>query len=328
MIPSEQSVLDSRLQRVNDALSQLFLSCDKPVVLYEAARYVLASGGKRIRPLLTLVAADLAGSFTDDAIHAAVAMEVFHNFTLVHDDIMDRSEMRRGSETVHKKWDEPTAILCGDLLLGVAYEELCRCSVERYPPMLTLMNATVRTLCEGQVLDMEFETRNSVSVAEYLCMIEKKTAALLETSLIMGGLSAGASDETLQKLKMLGWHMGLAFQLSDDLLDVSATDDRWGKLTGGDLRAAKKTYILLRAIDVEASQNQSFFAEIDKRGGMPESDFPEAVRRLDRLGVLSETKKKIEAHLDEAGAIGAEFSEGASKNALENLIQSMRHRSH
>ncbi len=328
MISSAQSVFDSRRQQVDAALGNLCASNDEPVVLYEAVRYVLDGGGKRIRPLLTLLAADLSGSFTEDTIHAAVAMEVFHNFTLVHDDIMDRSELRRGRPTVHTKWDESTAILCGDLLLGIAYEELARCKTARYPRMVTLMNATVRTLCEGQVLDMEFEKRSSVSVADYVRMIEKKTAALLETALLMGGLSAGASDESLHNLKRLGLHIGLAFQLSDDMLDVVAADDRWGKPLGGDLRAAKKTYILLRAMDLEASQDQSFFADINQRGGMEEKDIPEAVLRLERLGVLSEVANEIESHLDKASTICAGFSEGESRTALEDLIRSLRHRSH
>jgi geranylgeranyl diphosphate synthase type II len=219
----------------------------EPFTLYDPINYILESGGKRIRPALLLLACNL---FTDDlsqAIKPAIGLEIFHNFTLLHDDIMDKADIRRGNPTVHKKWDENTAILSGDAMLIKAYDYFFDCQSPNFREILKVFNQTAIEVCEGQQYDMEFELRDDVKEEEYLRMIELKTSVLLAGALKIGALIGGASEKDADLLYEFGRNIGLAFQLQDDYLDVYGDVNVFGKEIGGDIVANKKTFLMIKA---------------------------------------------------------------------------------
>jgi geranylgeranyl diphosphate synthase type II len=221
---------------------------EHPAELYEPIRYIMSLGGKRLRPLLTALSTNL---FIDDwqkSLKPAIAVEVFHNFTLMHDDIMDCAPLRRGKPTVHEKWNANTAILSGDVMLVNAYELLLDVEPAQLPRVIKRFNRTAAEVCEGQQLDMNFETRLNVSQDEYIDMIRLKTSVLLGFAMELGGIIAGADEVTTQSLYDAGVNMGLGFQLKDDLLDVYGDPEKFGKQVGGDIIANKKTFMLIEAL--------------------------------------------------------------------------------
>lgn len=221
----------------------------KPTRLYDPIRYTLSQGGKRMRPLLVLMGCDLFKGDLYDAMNSAIAVEVFHNFTLLHDDIMDQSPIRRGVATVYKKWDSSVAILSGDTMFALAYDYITRSRPEMLPLILPLFTQTAREVCEGQQIDMDFEDTDGVSIDEYIEMIRLKTAVLPAACLKLGALFAGASDKDAALIYSFGLNIGLAFQIKDDLLDVYGDEDIFGKRTGNDILTNKKTWLYLRALE-------------------------------------------------------------------------------
>ena len=221
----------------------------KPDELYAPITYMLSLGGKRLRPVLVVMAADMFGVEIKKAIPAALAVEVFHNFTLVHDDIMDHADIRRGQPTVHKKWDEPVAILSGDLMMIKAIDLLCETDIEPIRPLISLFNKTAAEVCEGQQLDMNFERYAEVAESEYVEMITLKTAVLLGCSLQLGAAIAGASNQDQFHLYEFGKNMGIAFQIQDDILDSFGEGEKVGKKIGGDITSNKKTLLLIEALN-------------------------------------------------------------------------------
>ncbi len=219
-----------------------------PQGLYEPIAYTLEAGGKRVRPTLVLEAAALYDYNLETVVPAALAIEIFHNFTLLHDDVMDKAPTRRGRDTVHIRWNENTAILSGDQMLIEAYKQLARVPADKLPHVLDLFNKMGTEICEGQQYDVDFETRDDVTRAEYIEMIRLKTSVLLGTSLQIGVYIAGASEADQRALYDFGVHIGLAFQLQDDILDVYGNPETFGKTIGGDILANKKTYMLLTAL--------------------------------------------------------------------------------
>ncbi len=220
----------------------------QPAELYDPIRYIMSLGGKRLRPLLTVLSTYL---FTDNwqkSLRPAAAVEVFHNFSLMHDDIMDKAPLRRGQPTVHQKWNDNIAILSGDVMLVNAYELLLGVQTDKLALVVGRFNKTAAEVCEGQQLDMNFETRWDVTEAEYLNMIRLKTSVLLGFALELGAIVAGADADTTQKLYEAGVNMGLGFQLKDDLLDVYGDPDKFGKQVGGDIISNKKTFLLIEAL--------------------------------------------------------------------------------
>lgn len=229
---------------------QKIFNAQKPQEMYEPMAYILGLGGKRVRPLLTLIACDLFNGNIEHALSPALSVELFHNFSLIHDDILDNAPLRRGEITVHEKWNQNIAILSGDGMLVKAFELLGKTEKAHIPAMLALFSKTGMEVCEGQQLDMNFENRNNVTVDEYIHMITYKTAVLLGCSLQMGALSAHASEKDQLHCYNFGKHVGIAFQLLDDVLDVYAEDEKFGKQIGGDIISNKKTYLLLKAIEL------------------------------------------------------------------------------
>lgn len=233
------------------------LASNMPHEMYEPMAYILNLGGKRIRPLLTLVGCDLFNQYSEKAIPAALSVELFHNFSLIHDDILDNAPLRRGNATVHEKWNTNIAILSGDGMMVKAFEILSKSNNEHVVPLLKLFTKTGLEVCEGQQLDMNFETSNSVTVDEYIHMITFKTAVLLGCSLQMGAICANASEEDQKHLYEFGKHVGVAFQILDDVLDVYADDSKFGKQVGGDIISNKKTFLLLKAFELADSNQKS-----------------------------------------------------------------------
>ena len=229
----------------------------EPRGLYEPIEYALAAGGKRLRPTLALVAAECVGKESENVIPAALALEVFHNFTLLHDDVMDRAEVRRGQPTVHVKWNDNTAILSGDQMLIEAYKLLQNVPADKLPQVLRLFNEMATGVCEGQQYDMEFEHRSQVSVADYMMMIEKKTSVLLAYAMKIGGYIAGATPAQQEALYQYGLHIGLAFQIQDDILDVYGDPKTFGKAIGGDILCNKKTLMLLTALETASPKDKA-----------------------------------------------------------------------
>lgn len=221
-----------------------------PKELYDPIDYIMSLGGKRMRPVFVFIGCDFFDGDMSKALHPALAIEIFHNFTLVHDDIMDNAPLRRGKSTVHEKWNENIAILSGDAMIIKAYQELCKCDQAILPQLLTIYNDTAIKVCEGQQMDMNFEQLPKVSIPQYLKMIELKTAVLLGGSLKIGAVIGGADENEAQLLYEFGKHIGIAFQLQDDILDVYADTAKFGKQKGGDIVANKKTYLLLKAMEM------------------------------------------------------------------------------
>lgn len=239
---------DEILKMVNEFLDHL--SYDrKPESLYEPIKYVLSMGGKRIRPTLMLLAYNLYKENPEDILMNACALETYHNYTLLHDDLMDNADMRRGHLTVHKKWNDNTAILSGDSMLVLAFQRMMQCDIKHLKDILDLFTVTALEIGEGQQYDMEFETRNDVKEEEYIEMIRLKTSVLLACALKIGAILADASAEDADNLYKFGEQIGLAFQLQDDYLDVYGDSKVFGKEIGGDITSNKKTYMLINAFN-------------------------------------------------------------------------------
>lgn len=225
-----------------------------PADLYEPIKYILALGGKRIRPALLLMSCDMFGGDVQKAVSPALAIEVFHNFTLMHDDIMDNAPLRRGKVTVHEKWNKNVAILSGDVMLVKGYELMMNVDDHLLRPIMNIFNETAVGVCEGQQIDMEFETRSDVAISEYINMIRLKTAVVLGGALKIGALIGGASPEDAFLLQTFGEQLGVAFQLQDDILDVYGDPQKFGKQVGGDILSNKKTFLQIKALELADEQ--------------------------------------------------------------------------
>ncbi len=315
-------------QRDIESRLELAAILGEPAGLYDPVKYVLQSPGKRLRPQLCLAAADVFGGSHSTAIEIGAAMEIFHIFTLVHDDIMDGSDSRRGRQTVHVKWDEPTAILTGDYLLGSASALLLALPDQTLRLGLTRFGDTVRALCEGQIRDMTFESRQDVDLDDYLSMIDQKTSALLCTSLVLGALTGQATADDLVLLDQIGHHLGRAFQIQDDLLDLTASSGQWGKPIGGDLLTAKKTFLLLSAIQVERDTESKFFHDMIRDRGLAENKISAARLLLDEMGVLESAQNAVLYHSDQAALLCNRLPDSMGKDAIVSLIDKMAVRSY
>ena len=228
----------------------------QPESLYRPAEYFLGLGGKRVRPVCCLMGNELFDEILPDTWQVATAIELFHNFTLIHDDIMDKAPLRRGLETVHIKYGEPTALLAGDVMLVVAYDYLNKVKSPHYHRLVSLFNTTAKEVCEGQQLDMDFEKQDSVSLDAYLHMIELKTSVLLAASLKLGAILGGAGEGNLHHIYEFGRNLGIAFQVQDDYLDCFGDPSKFGKQVGGDILSNKKTFLLIRALETAQGKDQ------------------------------------------------------------------------
>ena len=273
----------------------------KPESLYEPIRYVLSLGGKRIRPVLMLMSYNLYKDDADTILPTACGLETYHNYTLLHDDLMDNADMRRGHATVHKKWDANTAILSGDSMLVLSYQRIAQCAPQYLPQILDLFTTTALEIGEGQQYDMEFETRDDVCEAEYIEMIRLKTSVLLACAMKMGAIQAGASPADQDALYRYGESLGLAFQLQDDYLDVYGDPSVFGKNIGGDITSNKKTFMLINALLRAEEQDKAELEAWIARKDFDRQEKVDAVTHLyTKLGIDRLARERIEYYTREA----------------------------
>lgn len=288
------------LEQINAYIRNLRFS-RSPEELYEPVSYVLSLGGKRLRPLLMMMAYNLYKDDVSDIYAPAAGIEVYHNYTLLHDDLMDRADFRRGKLTVHKKWNDNTAILSGDAMLVLAYQLMSQCNVHVLKQVIELFSATALEICEGQQMDMNFETRMDVAESEYLEMIRLKTAVLLAASLKIGALLGGAPQVDADNLYEFGINMGLAFQLKDDLLDVYGDPKVFGKKIGGDIICNKKTFLLIKAIEhADAKQEHALKSWIEATSFEPKEKIAAVTDLYDKIGVRELCEDLIAAYSTKA----------------------------
>jgi geranylgeranyl diphosphate synthase type II len=291
---------DELMNKVNEALDNLAYD-RKPFTLYEPIKYVLAIGGKRVRPVLMLLAYNL---YKDDPLRImtqAIGLETYHNFTLLHDDLMDNADMRRGHATVHKKWDANRAILSGDTMLLQAFERIEACEVDKVKDVFSTFLITTYEIGEGQQFDVEFETRNDVKEEDYIEMIRLKTSVLLACAVKIGAILADASKEDQENLYKFGEKIGLAFQLQDDLLDVYGDPKVFGKNIGGDITSNKKTYMLINALNrANDAQRKELQKWIDAKNPDRQEKVSAVTRIYDEIGIRQLCEKKMDEYYNEA----------------------------
>jgi len=285
--------------KINKILS-LALKDRNPVSLYEPGSYILNSGGKRLRPLLVLLSAKAVGGKFKDAYNAAAAVEMLHNFTLVHDDIMDNADKRRGRLTLHKKYDHNTAILAGDSLLSIAYEYLLKDCNGNAKEVISSFTQGLIEVCEGQSLDTDFELRKNVSLSEYILMIKKKTAAMAEMCCRIGALIGGGTKVQVNALGNYGLNLGIAFQIQDDLLDIIANEKEFGKTIGGDLVEGKKTFLFLEALEKSKGEDRKKLLKVIEKKGIRRNQVSGYKMIYEKLGVLDDARREIKGYTQKA----------------------------
>lgn len=320
----ENPYLRDLVEKINAAIDQTSFG-NEPAELYDPIRYMMALGGKRLRPLLTLLGYSLWRDEPDAALKPAIGVEVFHNFTLMHDDIMDRAPLRRGQPTVHEKWNGNVGILSGDVMLIQAYELLMEAPPHVLKPLLQKFNRCAAEVCEGQQLDMNFEERTTVSQEEYLRMIRLKTAVLLGFSLELGALMADAAPEACEQLYNFGVNVGIGFQLQDDLLDVYADQDKFGKQVGGDILSNKKTFLLINALQKAKGETAAELQRwLDKEFFHPKEKVAAVTNIYNKLGIRQLTEKKMNEYFREGfAALDTLDVPEEKKNLLHSFTQQL-----
>ena len=315
------------LKKVNEALDNLAYD-RKPETLYEPIRYVLSLGGKRIRPVLMLMAYNLYREDPEQIMSQAIGLETYHNFTLLHDDVMDQADMRRGHPTVHKKWNYNQAILSGDTMLLQAFDRVLCVDAGLFRPVMDLFLTTTLEIGEGQQFDVEFEKREDVTEDEYIEMIRLKTSVLLACALKMGGLLAGASADDQEALYRLGEKIGLAFQLQDDLLDVYGDPKVFGKKIGGDITSNKKTYMLINAVNRANAEQRAELMRWIEASEFDRDEKVAAVTKLyDEIGIRQLCEEKINFYFEQGRTYLEQISVGDDRKApLRAYIAQMMNR--
>ena len=315
---------------INDEILKLDWKRE-PYGLYEPIEYTLAAGGKRVRPQLAIIASQMFGGKEEEVLPVALALEVFHNFTLLHDDVMDKAQVRRGRATVHVKWNENTAILSGDQMIIEAYKLLAEVPADKLAKVLKMFNQMGTEICEGQQYDVDFESQEEVSIEEYLKMIRLKTAVLLANALKMGAYIAGAKDEQQEMLYEFGIHIGLAFQIQDDILDVWCNPETFGKAVGGDISCNKKTFVYLEAkgrLGDEARGDEAMRLE-EWYSHVLEDNTEKiaAVKEIfEQLGVRERCEKVVEEYTQVALDILEKLPQNAATEQLRKLADKLNAR--
>lgn len=316
--------IEQLLEKIDARMNSLDIP-DKPKELYQPVEYCLKNGGKRVRPLLTLIACDMFGGSIDKAMPLAMGLELFHNFTLMHDDIMDQAPIRRGKPTVYKKWNTNTAILSGDVMFALAYRLLLQSPEKDMQRVLEVFNETVIQVCEGQQYDINFETINNITEAEYLNMIRLKTAVLPANCLKIGAIIAGAPENEIQNLYLLGEFFGIAFQLKDDWLDVFGDEEVFGKKTGGDIVTNKKTWLYIKAFELaDKKQKEKLKEAFSNRIHHPEEKINVVKNVYLQLGLNKLAVEQMEKYHNRAFDYLEKINiPTESKTNLSNLINKL-----
>jgi len=286
--------------KINSEIKAMSFGQD-PEELYKPIRYIMGLGGKRMRPLFTLLSFQVFNSDIDVALPPALAVELFHNFTLMHDDLMDQAPLRRGKPTVHKKWNDNISILAGDVMLVKVYELLARTENDKLAMVLKAFNQCATEVCEGQQKDMLFENMTTVTIDDYLGMIKQKTAALIGFSVGLGGLLAGEKADGIENLRNYGVNIGMGFQLMDDILDVYGDSSKFGKQVGGDIISNKKTYLLLKAFELANKKQKLILSNwLNKENFDNEEKVRSFTQIFDELEIYSVTKDKAKYYFNQA----------------------------
>jgi len=320
-----QKIINTEIEKRSEDLKKL-----NPANLYSPVEYSLEMGGKRLRPVLLLLSYNMFSDSVQNAIPAALAIEVFHNFTLLHDDIMDKAEVRRNRPTVHKKFSENSAILSGDVMAFLSYQYLLECKSENLHEVLGLFTKTAIEVCEGQQLDMEFENRLNVEESEYLEMIRLKTAVLLACGLKAGALLANTDIKIANQLYEYGINLGIAFQLQDDLLDSFGTQESFGKKIGGDILANKKTFLSIKALENATGDLKSeLLSWLKKTGYQPSEKIKAVLDIYNQLNIKELTEQKIESYFQKCTTVFQQISIGEKqKQKLQEISEGMLNRVH
>ena len=307
-----KSLIDDRIKSLCKDL--------EPKSLYLPISYILDGGGKRIRPILLMFCCEAVGGNSINALNAALAVEILHNFTLVHDDIMDNADSRRGRKTIHNKWDVNVAILSGDNMVGLAYKELLNTSSPRISDIMMEFTNGIIEVCEGQSLDKDYETSENVTIEDYLLMIDKKTSKLLETCAVIGALIGDSGNNLLLALRNYAHNLGIAFQIQDDLLDITGDEKKFGKKIGGDLIEGKKTFLILKALELvnNESDRKKILEIITNKGIKTNNDgiINEIKLIYEKYGVINSTRQEVERYTKKAEEYISFFD---NENSIEIL---------
>lgn len=309
--------MDGYRELINKRLNQV-VTKQSPTSFYEPVRYVLEGDGKRIRPILVILSCKAVGGNEDDCFNAAVAVEILHNFTLVHDDIMDNDDLRRSRETVHKKWDEATAILAGDGLVALAYHYLLKTKTDKIKEIADIFTTGIIDLCEGQALDKEFERRFDIDLDQYMLMIEKKTARLLMISSEIGAIIGGGDNKQRELLSAFSRQLGNAFQIQDDLLDMETTS---GKTFGSDIRQKKRTILLVHASNHANQKITNQLWNIMDQPEVTDEDILKVRGLFEASGTLKFARQQVDSRINQAHEVLNQLAPSASRDDLYLLLR-------
>jgi geranylgeranyl diphosphate synthase, type II len=315
--------------RIQDTLSKLDFN-KSPKELYEPIAYSIRMGGKRIRPILTLLGCGLFGGNIEDAIYPSIGIELFHNFTLIHDDIMDKAPLRRGKDTVCKKWNTDIAILSGDTMFAIANKYIVRTKADYIPEILEIFNNAAIEVCEGQQLDMNYEREDNISIPQYIMMIKLKTAALIAASLKIGAVTGNAGKNDADLLYKFGECTGIAFQIKDDLLDVYGDSEKFGKTNCGDIQSNKKTFLYLKACELADKTTRDelkYYYSSEFKAQSPELKVQKVTEIFNSLNIKSIISEEIEDYYNKANSCLEQINLDSSlKNELKDFTDKMMNR--
>ena len=318
--------LSSYLTEETNLISYVNMNGKYPSSLYEPLNHIMSGGGKRIRPLILVLSCETFGGKFEGAVDAAVAVEILHNFTLVHDDIMDNANTRRGKETIHKKWDVSTAILVGDELIGLSYRSLLKTRSRRIDDVVRSFTDGVIEVCEGQAFDKEFETDDNVSMNDYFLMIKKKTAELIRISSVIGSIIADASSEDIKGISTYSQNLGFAFQIQDDLLDVIAVESEFGKKIGGDIHEKKKTYLYLKALELCGNDERKRLIKLYSSNDLRNDTTGDIIDIYMRSGAVESAKAEIKSFTDKANESLSRLKTEDAKHRLRSFSDMLLNR--
>ncbi|MFA7325597.1 MAG: polyprenyl synthetase family protein [Candidatus Kapaibacterium sp.] len=324
---TKNQITENIINEVNNKLMEIGKDINT-ARLKDSYKYLISNGGKRFRPLITTLSCAM---FTSDyllAVNQGTAIELLHNFTLVHDDIMDKSPLRRGKETIYQKFDDTTAILLGDLILGLSCKRL-KIGLEPMQGMkaMNVFNSGLVEVCDGQGYDLDFETRDDITLEEYDMMIERKTGSLIKVSFVIGGITGNATDEELDKLSIVGYELGKAFQLQDDLLDIIGEQKEFGKKTGQDIIEGKKTYLIIKARErAEKQEHLELLDKFFKNSGLDEKEVPKMKALFEELGIIDDVRNLINEKFEFVFSMIREIRDNEYSEILIDLLNEYKTR--
>lgn len=310
------------ITKVDKKLNSAFKN-NEPKSLYDPCAYALETGGKRLRPFLVMLSAKAVGGKISVVYNAALAVEILHNFTLIHDDIMDNADIRRGRAALHKKYDENIAILSGDNLMAISYLYLVKDCKKNVNEVVNHFTQGIIEICEGQSFDKDFETKKNVSIDEYLFMIQKKTAALAEMCCFIGAKIVGGSKTEVNNMAKFGRNLGMAFQLQDDLLDIFGDEKQFGKTVGGDLVEGKKTFLFLKALEKAKGEDKRLLKKVIENKGIKKNQVAKYRAIYEKLGVIDETQKEIRKYSKNALKCVEKVKNSEAKEILDWLTHKL-----